>query len=261
MRVCALVSGGKDSVFCMMECARLGHEVVALANLHPAAAGVQELDSHMFQTVGHNAVVALSQCMGLPLFRIATLGKAVQANVSYATPAAAADVGLLGMACSSASGAPPPDEVEDLHHLLLAVKSCIPSIAAVCSGAVLSNYQRCRVENVCVHRGSLRGPFPPFSLSCLRVLPCRQLFQTWAAVIGILMAAFAAPACAGHGGSARTRCCGESCHYGCVAATLCFFRTPPVLQQPCACSLRFNTSSRWEDYRGAAARFLGIGVL
>ena len=35
MRVVALVSGGKDSFYSIIECNRLGHEVVALANLHP----------------------------------------------------------------------------------------------------------------------------------------------------------------------------------------------------------------------------------
>ena len=36
MKVVALISGGKDSTFNMMECVRHGHEIVALANLHPA---------------------------------------------------------------------------------------------------------------------------------------------------------------------------------------------------------------------------------
>jgi diphthine-ammonia ligase len=35
MRVVALVSGGKDSCFNMMQCVAAGHEIVALANLQP----------------------------------------------------------------------------------------------------------------------------------------------------------------------------------------------------------------------------------
>ena len=35
MRVLALVSGGKDSTFSMLECVRAGHKIVALANLKP----------------------------------------------------------------------------------------------------------------------------------------------------------------------------------------------------------------------------------
>ena len=35
MRVVALVSGGKDSCYNMIQCVREGHAIVALANLHP----------------------------------------------------------------------------------------------------------------------------------------------------------------------------------------------------------------------------------
>ena len=56
--VVALVSGGKDSVMAAMLAESYGHRVVALGNLLPADARVEELDSHCFQTVGHNAVEA-----------------------------------------------------------------------------------------------------------------------------------------------------------------------------------------------------------
>lgn len=39
MRVVALVSGGKDSSYNMMKCVAEGHEIVALANLHPKDKG------------------------------------------------------------------------------------------------------------------------------------------------------------------------------------------------------------------------------
>lgn len=55
MRVIALVSGGKDSCYNMMQCVAAGHEVVALANLRPAN-HKDELDSYMYQTVGHEAI-------------------------------------------------------------------------------------------------------------------------------------------------------------------------------------------------------------
>jgi diphthine-ammonia ligase len=41
------------------------------------------------------------------------------------------------------------DEVEDLYQLLLSVKTALPEVTAVCSGAILSTYQRLRVEHVC----------------------------------------------------------------------------------------------------------------
>lgn len=35
MRTVALISGGKDSCFNMLQCVAAGHEIVALANLKP----------------------------------------------------------------------------------------------------------------------------------------------------------------------------------------------------------------------------------
>ena len=40
------------------------------------------------------------------------------------------------------------DEVEDLHQLLHNIKQTM-DFDAICSGAILSDYQRVRVENVC----------------------------------------------------------------------------------------------------------------
>ena len=45
------------------------------------------------------------------------------------------------------------DEVEDLVRLLLEVKARFPEVQAVCSGAILSTYQRLRVESVCYRLG------------------------------------------------------------------------------------------------------------
>lgn len=47
----------------------------------------------------------------------------------------------------------PGDEVEDLFILLNEVKQQIPSITAVSSGAIASDYQRLRVESVCSRLG------------------------------------------------------------------------------------------------------------
>lgn len=49
MRFLALVSGGKDSILSAAECEWAGHEMGAMANLHPADENTQELDSHMYQ--------------------------------------------------------------------------------------------------------------------------------------------------------------------------------------------------------------------
>ncbi len=37
MKVIALISGGKDSTFNMMECMKHGHDIVALVNLKPSS--------------------------------------------------------------------------------------------------------------------------------------------------------------------------------------------------------------------------------
>ncbi len=43
--------------------------MVALANLMPEDEEVDELDSYMYQTVGHQLVAAYAACTGLPLYR------------------------------------------------------------------------------------------------------------------------------------------------------------------------------------------------
>ncbi|CAL1676967.1 unnamed protein product [Lasius platythorax] len=126
MRVIALISGGKDSCFNMMQCVAAGHEIVALANLYPVEK--DELDSFMFQTVGHQGIKYIAQAIGLPIYRYPTFGKAnVREKYYYPTES---------------------DEVEDLFKLLNTVKER-ENIEAVSSGAILSDYQRIRVENVC----------------------------------------------------------------------------------------------------------------
>ncbi|PKA58709.1 hypothetical protein AXF42_Ash000802 [Apostasia shenzhenica] len=138
MKVVALVSGGKDSCFAMMKCMDYGHEIVALANLMPIDDSVDELDSYIcfflgFKSVGHQIVVSYAECMGLPLFRRRIQGSMRHQQLSY----------------RFTSG----DEVEDLFVLLKEVKQQIPSIAAVSSGAIASDYQRLRVESVCTRLG------------------------------------------------------------------------------------------------------------
>ena len=53
----------------MMLCAQAGHDVVALANLYPPQEDVDELDSYMYQTVGHQVLEQYACCTSLPLIR------------------------------------------------------------------------------------------------------------------------------------------------------------------------------------------------
>ncbi|CAF2103262.1 BnaA05g32960D [Brassica napus] len=134
MKVVALVSGGKDSCYVMMKCIQYGHEIVALANLLPVDDSVDELDSYMYQTVGHQIIVSYAECMNVPLFRRRIRGSSSRhQKLSYQMT--------------------PDDEVEDLFVLLSEVKRQIPSITAVSSGAIASDYQRLRVESICSRLG------------------------------------------------------------------------------------------------------------
>uniref|UniRef100_A0A672H7N5 Diphthine--ammonia ligase n=1 Tax=Salarias fasciatus TaxID=181472 RepID=A0A672H7N5_SALFA len=130
MKVVALISGGKDSCYNMMQCVAAGHRIVALANLRPAH--TDELDSYMYQTVGHQAIELYADAMDLPLYRRTIQGSSLDTSRSY----------------RQTEG----DEVEDLYQLLQLVKEK-EGVEAVSAGAILSDYQRVRVENVCLRLG------------------------------------------------------------------------------------------------------------
>ncbi|XP_068232822.1 uncharacterized protein [Palaemon carinicauda] len=127
MRVVGLVSGGKDSCYNLLQCVAAEHEVVALANLSPC--NTDELDSYMYQSVGHMGVGLYAEAVGVPLFRRTIQGSSLNTTSITYTPTEG-------------------DEVEDLFLLLKEIKEKC-SVDAVSVGAVLSDYQRVRVENVC----------------------------------------------------------------------------------------------------------------
>lgn len=62
-----------------------------------------ELDSYMYQTVGHQAVALYADAMGLPLYRQEILGSAVELGAEYRVTE--------------------NDEVEDLYKLLAQIKA------------------------------------------------------------------------------------------------------------------------------------------
>lgn len=90
---------------------------------------VHELDSYMYQTVGHSAVSLYAEAMGgLPLFKGKICGGSVATKSNDYSPTRG-------------------DEVEDLYDLLVGARYEV-EFDAVCTGAILSDYQRIRVENV-----------------------------------------------------------------------------------------------------------------
>ncbi|XP_010179648.1 PREDICTED: diphthine--ammonia ligase-like, partial [Mesitornis unicolor] len=87
-----------------------------------------ELDSYMYQTVGHRAIDLYADALDLPLYRGFIKGTSVNIGRVYTT-------------CQE-------DEVEDLYHLMKLVKDK-EGVEGVSVGAILSDYQRVRVEDVC----------------------------------------------------------------------------------------------------------------
>ncbi|KAI0175625.1 adenine nucleotide alpha hydrolases-like protein [Hypoxylon sp. FL1284] len=187
LNVVALISGGKDSFYSILHCLANGHRVVALANLHPPTASASraataseanhgrispggdarqhkherapspggtalgdgagdaaetDLNSFMYQTVGHQVVPLYARATGLPLFRRPILGSAVDHGVSYRPSRP-----------SATSRDDEEDETESLVPLLRAVLAAHPEVNALCAGAILSTYQRTRVESVALRLG------------------------------------------------------------------------------------------------------------
>lgn len=141
MKFVALLSGGKDSILALLMAYRFHHEPVVVANIAPSASlqsqDEHEVDSYMYQTVGHEAVEAMVVGgLQLPLRRsFVDKHQALDQSMHYTEEAAETD------------------EVESLYRLLKSIKEEFPEVEGVTSGAILSNYQRHRVENVCYRLG------------------------------------------------------------------------------------------------------------
>ncbi|KAF6235811.1 hypothetical protein HO173_006006 [Letharia columbiana] len=141
LTVIGLISGGKDSFFSVLHCLANNHRVVALANLYPPQAlslgGISEdLNSYMYQTAGHRLTPLYSDALGLPVFRQEISGSALNPSKVYE------------YAGDNQQDSQRVDETEDLMELLRRILQQYPHVNAVCSGAILSTYQRTRIESV-----------------------------------------------------------------------------------------------------------------
>ncbi|KII95050.1 hypothetical protein PLICRDRAFT_98987 [Plicaturopsis crispa FD-325 SS-3] len=136
MKYVALLSGGKDSCYNLLHCSKNGHELVAAASLGPEH-GKEELDSYLYQTVGQDAIEFVARALEVPLYRRVISGGALDQGAEYGDRDPRQTMGTQG------------DETEDLYDLLLTVKTHHPDVQGVSVGAILSNYQRVRVEHVC----------------------------------------------------------------------------------------------------------------
>lgn len=132
MNVVALLSGGKDSLFNLYLASKERHNIVAIANLKPPDDQKDELDSYMYQTVGHQAIELIAKAIGKPLFRANITGPTKNKDLDYKEPN------------------DEEDEVEQLYCLLRDMK-LVHNIQfdAISVGAIASSYQKSRVENIC----------------------------------------------------------------------------------------------------------------
>ncbi|KEG12586.1 putative ATP-binding protein [Trypanosoma grayi] len=140
MKTIALISGGKDSILSVLLALRYGYQPVVVANIAPTCSAgpehVHEIDSYSFQTVGHEVVQSIGACMQLPLRRAYI--RAGQSKVQELHYTRERD---------------DEDEIECLYRLLRSIKEEFPEVEGVTTGAILSHYQRYRVEDVCERLG------------------------------------------------------------------------------------------------------------
>ncbi|KAK8020702.1 meiotically up-regulated 71 protein [Apiospora arundinis] len=132
------------------------------------ADGETDLNSFMYQTVGHQVVPLYATATGLPLFRRAITGTTVDHGISYQDPVLSSTAppfkadGPQQEGPTSDPGAVvvddkrdlgEEDETESLIPLLQSVMAAHPEANAVCTGAILSTYQRTRVESIALRLG------------------------------------------------------------------------------------------------------------
>ncbi|SPJ74385.1 uncharacterized protein FTOL_04116 [Fusarium torulosum] len=100
-----------------------------------------DLNSFMYQTVGHEVLPLYAAATGLPLYRLPITGRAIRHERDYDATADALDKDKDS------------DETESMLPLLQAIVARHPEANAVCAGAILSTYQRTRVESIALRLG------------------------------------------------------------------------------------------------------------
>ncbi|KAK3362960.1 hypothetical protein B0T25DRAFT_619858 [Lasiosphaeria hispida] len=132
----------------------------------------QDLNSFMYQTVGHQVIPLYADATGIPLYRRAITGSAAHHGKDYShqVHSPVASENCAGRAEGSGPGGRrkeseeaaasentqeggDTDETESMIPLLRAIKAAHPETNAICAGAILSTYQRTRVESVATRLG------------------------------------------------------------------------------------------------------------
>lgn len=112
MKIAALVSGGKDSVFAVLKMIEDGHEIACMICLVP-----ENKESYMFHSINTDLVRLIADASVIPLYYQPTSGIK-------------------------------EEELNEMKEAFLKAVSEF-QIKGVCSGAIESEYQRSRVEKIC----------------------------------------------------------------------------------------------------------------
>nr|KMM68965.1 ATP-binding domain-containing protein 4 [Coccidioides posadasii RMSCC 3488] len=104
------------------------------------------MDSYMYQTIGYSIIPLYQEALDVPLYRREIRGTAVNTARDYQTPATQSR--QEGGGEEGGRGGGEEDETECLLYLLQDVMRAHPEVNAVSAGAILSTYQRTRIENV-----------------------------------------------------------------------------------------------------------------
>ena len=84
MKVFGLISGGKDSIYNLIQCINHGHELIAVGHLSPEITkGDYELDSYMYQSVGSELCSSIAKCLEVPYIEKKITGKPINKELSY----------------------------------------------------------------------------------------------------------------------------------------------------------------------------------
>ena len=121
----------------------------------------EDTNSYMYQTIGHALVPLYAGALNLPLYRRPIFGGATNTSSSYhhrshqdqAWDAYHSAISTDPSFIDRDANPQEEDETESLIPLLRHVLHAHPHVNAVCTGAILSTYQRTRVESVAARLG------------------------------------------------------------------------------------------------------------
>ncbi|MCK4968279.1 MAG: TIGR00289 family protein [Candidatus Aenigmarchaeota archaeon] len=114
MKLAALISGGKDSIYAAYVMKQQGHKITYLLTMHP-----KRTDSYMFHHPNIELTESIAKSMNIPLIIGTTKGEKEK-------------------------------ELADLEELILKVKNHVDGII---TGAIDSKYQKERIDAICLKHG------------------------------------------------------------------------------------------------------------